>query len=99
MMEEYENLENGAPDALSATDATDATTTTSRKLEDRGSVSEYGHCASAGNRDRKEPRVKPGGSQNNKWKRGQELKAKQETRVITRASKNAEATIKKIATK
>ncbi len=33
MMEEYKDLENGAPDALSATDATDATTTTTRKLK------------------------------------------------------------------
>ncbi len=33
MMEEYEDLRNGAPDVLCATDATDATTTTSRKLE------------------------------------------------------------------
>ena len=92
MMEKYKDLENGAPDA------TDATTTTSRKLENEAL---YQSMDIARQLETEIERNHGSSLEVLKITSGnvaKRLKAKQETRVITRASKNAEATIKQIAT-
>ena len=98
MMEEYEDLENGAPDALNATDATDATTTTTTGHENEALYQSMDIARQLEAEVGKSHGSSMGALKATSGNGAKRLKAKQETRVATRASKNAEATIKQIAT-
>ncbi len=97
-MEEDKDLRNGTPDGLCATDATDATTTSSRKLDNKGLYQSMDIARQLKSETKRNHGSSFGVHKTTSRNVTKKLKAKQEAQAIIGASKNAEATIKQIAT-
>lgn len=96
-MEDYEEMGNNTPDALNATDAADVTTTAMMRHENEALFQSKDIARQLEDEVGKNHRSSRGVLKVTSGNGAKRLKAKQETRVTTRASMNAEATIKQIA--
>lgn len=90
-MEEDEDVENGAPDALNATEAT---TTTTMEHDNEALYQGMDIASQLEAEVGKNHGSSTGILKATRGNGAKKVKAKQETQVTTRASKNAEATIK-----
>ena len=98
MIEKFKDLEDGMPDTLNAIDATVVTTTTITRHDNKAMYQSMDIARQLEAEIRKSHGLKIGALKATSRNGAKRLKAKQETRVATWASKIAEVTIKEIAT-